>query len=491
MARTLQARFDARVDRSGDHHLWLGSIHPRRRTGQLKVDGRVVTAHRVAWELQHGSLHEGQRVRACPDEPACVNVDHLSLVGVGTAPPAVIAESGSSSSGNRRNARGAGSKRQRGPGTWELSVVSGTDIEGRSVRSFRTFQGSEPEATKALAVFTAEVAVAGPLVRDTAEAGALTVQRLIDEFRHHLEQDKGRRPTTMVRYRGLQRKWIDPYLGSKRTERVLPEDIDAVLGRMRRATQSQSSIHQTRTLLNGAFKWAKRNRRVSSNPCAEIEEPRSAAPAREVLPPDVNTIRALIGGAFELEFEFGVACHLGAATGMRRGEIAGLRWSRVHLDAGYLVVAATVSDAGGRVVVNDFTKTRRTRRISLDEHTLDLLREVRRRAEAVAEAGEITVGGDAFVFTRTPGGAEPLRPDLFSKRMKRLRASLGPERAEFDATLQAIRHWTQTALSEAGYNSRQVALRGGHSEQLMKRVYVHRTSATEAEMTAYLGALLR
>ena len=488
MARTLQSRFDAMVDRSGEHHQWLGSLNRQRGTGQLKLEGRIVTAHRVAWELEHGPLRPEQRVRTCPEEPACVRSDHLSLTGapIAGSPAAVRA----SSEGTQRAARGGGSKRQRAAGTWELAVVSGTDQDGRPTRSFRTFKGPESAATKALASFTAEITEAGPLVRDSADGGTLTVQRLVQEFRDHLEHDKGRSPTTMVRYRGLQQKWIDPLLATKAAERVLPSEIDTVLGHMRRSRQSQSSIHQTRTLLNGAFKWAKRNRRISFNPCIEIEEPRSSLQAREVLPPEVETIRALVEGAFAVEYEFGVACHLGATTGMRRGEIAGLRWARIHLNDGYLVVAATASDAGGKVVINDFTKTRKTRRVSLDDHSVGLLQEVHRRAEAVALAGEVSLPADAFVFSRVTGGGEPLRPDLLSKRMKRLRVSLGLDDGEFDATLQAMRHWTQTTLSEAGYNPRQVALRGGHSEKLMNRVHVHRTNTAEREMTDFIGRLL-
>lgn len=125
---------------------------------------------------------------------------------------------------------------------------------------------AESAATKALASFTAEIAEVGPLVRDSIGGGTLTVQRLVHEFRDHLEHDKGRSPTTMVRYRGIQQKWIDPQLGTKAAERVLPSDIDTLLGHMRRSRQSQSSIHQTRTLLNGAFKWAKRNRRIRGTP---------------------------------------------------------------------------------------------------------------------------------------------------------------------------------------------------------------------------------
>jgi hypothetical protein len=68
----LQARFESHVDRSDEHHLWLGSRNPQRGTGKLKVDGKQMTAHRRAWEVAHGPLAPGASVLPCPDEPLCV-----------------------------------------------------------------------------------------------------------------------------------------------------------------------------------------------------------------------------------------------------------------------------------------------------------------------------------------------------------------------------------------------------------------------------------
>jgi hypothetical protein len=45
-----------------------------------------------------------------------------------------------------------------------------------------------------------------------------------------------------------------PALGHQRADRLVPRDIEAALGAMRRKGLSQSSIHQTFTLLNGTYK---------------------------------------------------------------------------------------------------------------------------------------------------------------------------------------------------------------------------------------------
>ena len=56
-------------------------LSPEAVVSHLKVAGKPSTARRVAWELAHGSLASGTEVLSCPDERACVNVDHLTLRG--------------------------------------------------------------------------------------------------------------------------------------------------------------------------------------------------------------------------------------------------------------------------------------------------------------------------------------------------------------------------------------------------------------------------
>ncbi|MGH9095505.1 MAG: HNH endonuclease [Acidimicrobiales bacterium] len=135
-AEDLATRFERMVDRTGDHHLWLGNTNPKRGTGRFKVDKVDVTAHRVAWELAHGPLPPNARVLSCPGNGLCVRIDHLSLGGE--------QEQG----GSRPQARahkGTGSMRLIRRGTWELRVTVGRWDDGRP----RTLYRSVSARTKA------------------------------------------------------------------------------------------------------------------------------------------------------------------------------------------------------------------------------------------------------------------------------------------------------------------------------------------------------
>src|SRR5580704_2318763 len=74
----LAERFEALVDRSGEHHLWLGAVDVHQ-TPQMRVDGTLTTARRIAWALTHGPLRHGARIAACPDHARCVRAEHLHL----------------------------------------------------------------------------------------------------------------------------------------------------------------------------------------------------------------------------------------------------------------------------------------------------------------------------------------------------------------------------------------------------------------------------
>jgi integrase len=288
-------------------------------------------------------------------------------------------------------------------------VSAGRDEHRAIKRAYRTVRGSEADANRALASLVTEVGHGDRVPSSTDRGRAVT--DLVVDFLTHLQQDKGRKHSTLVRYRGLLSVWIQPAIGGLRLEQVRPTDIERLLGRMRREGQSRSSIHQTRTLLKGAFRWARRNRWVSQDPIIDIEVPPSTKPAREVVPPDIESLLRLLAAALEEDLVFGAACYVGAATGLRRGESCGLQWARVDLERRSLLVERTVNDAGGKLVIDDFTKTRRARWVGFDEHTAKLLTRLHDQHRYHAQAQGLAPSLDAFVFTHAPDGSAPFGPN--------------------------------------------------------------------------------
>ena len=110
-----RARFETRVDRSGFHHTWLGARSPGGR-GQVRIDAKLLTTARAAWEIENGPVPDGVRVRSCADEPACVRVDHLRLDQQ--------AMSSKSPPSKKRSPRGARTITAISPGVWKIGVTA-------------------------------------------------------------------------------------------------------------------------------------------------------------------------------------------------------------------------------------------------------------------------------------------------------------------------------------------------------------------------------
>lgn len=115
-----------------------------------------MTAHRVAWELEHGPVPAGAKILGCAGEPACVRADHLELIG-GEAPPAAPTRRTVSSTDRQRSRKGAGSMRELRPGVWKFTVTVGQYDDGKPRRLYRqVFVPNANVAARELAAFVAE-----------------------------------------------------------------------------------------------------------------------------------------------------------------------------------------------------------------------------------------------------------------------------------------------------------------------------------------------
>ncbi len=145
-----------------------------------------------------------------------------------------------------------------------------------------------------------------------------------------------------------------------------------------------------------------------------------------------------------MSHRLGTALWLAAMTGMRRGEVAGIRWNDVDLDARRLSVRRSVTCTGYQVPITP-TKTRTSRRtVDLDPRTVGVLADW--RAAQDRELGERDTLGT--VFTRPTG--EPVYPHVLSQTFSRLQRAAGVPRIR----LHDLRHTHATLLLKAGVPSR-------------------------------------
>jgi integrase len=406
----LAARFEAKVDRTGEHHVWTGST-TRDGIGKLKVNGATVTARRVAWEFAHGRLPPDTDVKACPANRGCVRVEHLSILW----------KRSTSTTPRPRAGRGGGSKRQVRPGVWKLTATIGTagGVQRRATRIVHA--ETETAANRELAGFVAEV-VAERSVPPPDGMRDLRVDDAVELFlTQHLREEKGREERTISDYRNVHHRWFAPTIGQRLLRTIEPRDMDQLFGRMRSAGLSRSQMNQAKSLYAPLFRWAKARRIIVGSPMRDFELPTSRYVSRERTPPEAEELSLLLNAAAQNVPEIAPLLVLGAVTGMRRGELVGLRRSRIKWDDSRVVVDAAV-DEGRRV---KGTKTRRERSLFLDTETMDMLRRHCQQIDQRAGDYGITIDPHAFLFSLTTDCSTPMPPDYVTKRVAVLKDHLG------------------------------------------------------------------
>jgi len=157
-----------------------------------------------------------------------------------------------------------------------------------------------------------------------------------------------------------------------------------------------------------------------------------------------------------------------AGTGQRRGEVAGLCWAEVDLDAGTIAVERSTTQLGNeRVTTTPKNHERRT--IAIDDHMVATLRawKVKQAAERLA-FGPAYADVEGLVFTWPDG--RPLMPDYITKAFPKIQAAINAKlMAEESAPLpilvvHELRHTHATLLLRAGVPVHIVAKRLGHKD---------------------------
>jgi integrase len=165
-----------------------------------------------------------------------------------------------------------------------------------------------------------------------------------------------------------------------------------------------------------------------------------------------------------------------AFTGVRRGELVGLRWRDVDLDAGRAFVVQQLAKGGGAVNIGRL-KGKRGRAITLDSKTVQTLRElVAAQREAKDCLGEEAYQDHGLVFCHADG--KPLHPDSVTKRFARLVRDSGLPVIKF----HGLRHTHATVLLRALVHPKVVQERLGHSSiQVTLDVYSHAVPALQGD----------
>lgn len=280
------------------------------------------------------------------------------------------------------------------------------------------------------------------------------------------------KPRTISDYRNETRRYIKPHLGEVKLTKLTPLHLERLYrtlmegGGKNGRPLSPKTVLRVHRVIRKAIGDAERKGILNRNVARLADKPSTSQLDTERpawTPEELRTFLKAAEGD-----ELFALYRLAALTGMRRGELCGLRWEDVDLQGQVVKVRFALAMIDGTPEITT-PKSRRSRRVlDIDQATVQILRDHRTRqleaAEFVGEGWHET----GYVFTTVIGTSQ--HPDNVSKRFVALVKTLDIKYL----TLHGLRHTHATHLMSIGKNPRMVSERLGHADVAFTlQVYGH------------------
>lgn len=372
---------------------------------------------------------------------------------------------------NRKKRRGhhEGTIKQRSDGRWEAQV----SLAAGKRKSFHGRTRAEARAKVRTALKDMDAGV------DLATSRQTVVQYMArwleDVARPNL------RPSTLKSYESYVRLHIVPDQGHHRLTALAPQHLQAFLNAKLAAGLSPRTVQYIRAILRLALGQALRWGLVGRNVATLVDLPRSIK--TQVRPPTAEQARAFVDAS--KDDRLGPLFHVAIASGLGQGELFGLRWQEVDIDAGTLAVFRAMQRVRGKPAFVEPKTALSRRTVTLPASALAVL-----RIQRVRQLEERLLAGDRWrdwglVFASSIG--TPLEPSNVAPRLHELLATAGLPRQRF----HDLRHCAASLLLAGGVAPRTIMGILGHSQiGLTMNTYALLSPALEHDAAAALDAVL-
>lgn len=253
---------------------------------------------------------------------------------------------------------------------------------------------------------------------------------------------------------------------------------------------SEKMVLEYYAFIHLVLKDAYKNGYVEYNAAERVDRPRPEQKEVESLQPDeVQTIFGALDSE-DVSLKWKAITHLMLVTGCRRGEIAGLRWSKVDLKNGKLTIDKTLLYSSDKGLYEDSTKTRQTRIVTIPAETVALLQEYKtwydtekasygefwQRAQAEKDKEkERRWRGSDFLFIQA--GGWPVHPGSINSWLRKF----AKEHRLPPIHPHTFRHTQASVLIFSGADVVSVAKRLGHAQvSTTTNIYAHAIMEADA-----------
>lgn len=377
---------------------------------------------------------------------------------------------------SKRRPSGNGMVRKRDDGRWEGRIVVGHKQNGDSIFRY-IYADTQKELTTKL-----RQNIDAYQGANLTEQSRMTLSEWLEQW---LADVAGAiRPSTLDSYQGYAANYLKPYLGGKQIAQITPEDIQKLYrtlrerGRVREHPQygkrlSDSTIRSVHAMLHQAMAAAEQAHLILQNPTEKVTAPKAAPTQKRILNDEQleRFMEEIRKDAFWHDFFY-----TELTTGLRRGEICGLRWEDFDEESGTLNIRRTVQRQKGVGLTAGDTKTYAgTRKIVLPPSTAQLLRE--RKVMAFSP----------WIFPDLLHPEQPTNPTAAYGRMKILLKQAGLPSIRF----HDLRHTFATHALASGVDVKTLSGILGHTNaSFTLDTYTHFTGDMQKRAAEIVGGFL-
>ena len=296
------------------------------------------------------------------------------------------------------------------------------------------------------------------------------------------------KPSTLHSYQRNLELHVLPSLGAKRLQQITPTMLTTLYASLASdgrngARLSAKTISYIHAIVHKVLADAADADLVARNVADRAKPPRPArVTTREIQSWTADELGQFLTCVAGTRLE--AVWRLAAMTGMRRGEVLGLRWSDLDLDAARLSVRQALVAVGYEVLIST-PKSHVARVIDLDAETVVKLREHRTRQGQERTEWGMDYRDQDLVVAKENG--DPIHPHTFSQSFERAIEHAGLRRIR----LHDVRHTHATLALQAGVPVKVVSERLGHeSPAFTLKQYAHVLPGMQAEAARCVAALV-